>query len=257
MPAWASTARYWGCAPIGRKFWLPTSPTPTRRASRPSISISRRRSAPRWVRRTEYAAAAKLGAAVAGQRYPPLPGAAQAAPTGAAASVKYQTDTQVTLDGNSVDLGKTKVAAAANAVDYVAGGQLHQPDDPHADDRDRRRRFSAIERRLAACRCSACSRLPAPAWRRKPSACRRSRAISPTPTARFPRPASPIAPARWCFARRRWTRAAMRRVRPGMAGVQVAGVVESAAPFRTAYDPDQQLRRRQRLCADAERQPGR
>ncbi len=49
-----------------------------------------------------------------------FPAPQQAAPTGAATSVKYQTDTQVTLDGNSVDLGKTKVAAAANAVDYVA-----------------------------------------------------------------------------------------------------------------------------------------
>jgi flagellar basal-body rod protein FlgB len=38
----------------------------------------------------------------------------------AAASVKYQTDTQATLDGNSVDLDRTKVAAAANAVDYAA-----------------------------------------------------------------------------------------------------------------------------------------
>jgi flagellar basal body rod protein FlgB len=38
----------------------------------------------------------------------------------AAGSIKYQTDTQVTLDGNSVDLNKTKLAAAENAVDYAA-----------------------------------------------------------------------------------------------------------------------------------------
>jgi flagellar basal-body rod protein FlgB len=34
--------------------------------------------------------------------------------------VKYQTNTEVTLDGNSVDLGQEKVAAAQNAVNYEA-----------------------------------------------------------------------------------------------------------------------------------------
>ncbi|HEX3860972.1 MAG TPA: flagellar basal body rod protein FlgB [Stellaceae bacterium] len=38
----------------------------------------------------------------------------------ASASVKYQADTQATLDGNTVDLDKEKVTAAANAVDYAA-----------------------------------------------------------------------------------------------------------------------------------------
>jgi flagellar basal-body rod protein FlgB len=38
----------------------------------------------------------------------------------AAASVKYQTDTPVTLDGNSVDLNREKTAAAENAVQYEA-----------------------------------------------------------------------------------------------------------------------------------------
>jgi flagellar basal-body rod protein FlgB len=41
-------------------------------------------------------------------------------PLAAAASVKYQTGTQVTLDGNSVDLNQEKVAAADNAVQYEA-----------------------------------------------------------------------------------------------------------------------------------------
>jgi len=44
----------------------------------------------------------------------------QAGPGSAAAFVKYQADTQVTLDGNSVDLDKEKVAAAANALDYAS-----------------------------------------------------------------------------------------------------------------------------------------
>jgi flagellar basal-body rod protein FlgB len=38
----------------------------------------------------------------------------------AAGAVKYQTGTQVSLDGNSVDLDLEKTAAAANAVDYEA-----------------------------------------------------------------------------------------------------------------------------------------
>ncbi|HEX3881873.1 MAG TPA: flagellar basal body rod protein FlgB [Stellaceae bacterium] len=38
----------------------------------------------------------------------------------AAGAVKYQTGTQVSLDGNSVDLDLEKTTAAANAVDYEA-----------------------------------------------------------------------------------------------------------------------------------------
>lgn len=38
----------------------------------------------------------------------------------AASAVKYQIGTQVSLDGNSVDLDYEKTAAAANAVDYEA-----------------------------------------------------------------------------------------------------------------------------------------
>jgi flagellar basal-body rod protein FlgB len=38
----------------------------------------------------------------------------------AAGAVKYQTGTQVSLDGNSVDLDTEKTTAAANAVDYEA-----------------------------------------------------------------------------------------------------------------------------------------
>jgi flagellar basal-body rod protein FlgB len=38
----------------------------------------------------------------------------------AASAVKYQTGTQVSLDGNSVDLDAEKTSAAANAVDYEA-----------------------------------------------------------------------------------------------------------------------------------------
>jgi flagellar basal body rod protein FlgB len=41
-------------------------------------------------------------------------------PSAAAASVKYQSGTPVTLDGNSVDLNQEKVAAADNAVQYEA-----------------------------------------------------------------------------------------------------------------------------------------
>ena len=41
-------------------------------------------------------------------------------PPAAAASVKYQSSTPVTLDGNSVDLNQEKVAAADNAVQYEA-----------------------------------------------------------------------------------------------------------------------------------------
>jgi flagellar basal-body rod protein FlgB len=42
------------------------------------------------------------------------------APPAAAQAVKYQADTSVTLDGNSVDLDHEKTAAAANAVQYEA-----------------------------------------------------------------------------------------------------------------------------------------
>jgi flagellar basal-body rod protein FlgB len=41
-------------------------------------------------------------------------------PSAAAASVKYQSGTPVTLDGNSVDLNQEKAAAADNAVQYEA-----------------------------------------------------------------------------------------------------------------------------------------
>jgi flagellar basal-body rod protein FlgB len=40
--------------------------------------------------------------------------------TAAASAVKYQTGTQISLDGNSVDLDLEKTAAASNAVDYEA-----------------------------------------------------------------------------------------------------------------------------------------
>lgn len=43
-----------------------------------------------------------------------------AGPGDAAASVKYRADAQVSLDGNSVDLDREKLAAATNAVDYQA-----------------------------------------------------------------------------------------------------------------------------------------
>jgi flagellar basal-body rod protein FlgB len=49
-----------------------------------------------------------------------LPGPGGDAPGNAAAAVKYQTDTSVTLDGNTVDLNRTKAAAAENAVQYEA-----------------------------------------------------------------------------------------------------------------------------------------
>lgn len=54
------------------------------------------------------------------------PGQMQAGNTGgdasaaAASAVKYQIGTQVSLDGNSVDLDLEKTTAAANAVDYEA-----------------------------------------------------------------------------------------------------------------------------------------
>ncbi len=50
------------------------------------------------------------------------PGAAAPGSTAAAAAgaVKYQAGTEVTLDGNSVDLDQEKVAAAENGVDYEA-----------------------------------------------------------------------------------------------------------------------------------------
>lgn len=41
-----------------------------------------------------------------------------------AASVKYQADTPVTLDGNSVDLDQEKVMAAENAVQYEAAASF-------------------------------------------------------------------------------------------------------------------------------------
>ena len=48
-------------------------------------------------------------------------GSAPVGDAGAAAQyVKYQTGTEVTLDGNSVDLDTEKVTAAANAVQYEA-----------------------------------------------------------------------------------------------------------------------------------------
>jgi flagellar basal-body rod protein FlgB len=42
------------------------------------------------------------------------------APAAASEFVKYQAGTEVTLDGNSVDLDQEKVTAAANAVQYEA-----------------------------------------------------------------------------------------------------------------------------------------
>ena len=42
------------------------------------------------------------------------------APEAAAGFVKYQAGTEVTLDGNSVNLNQEKVKAAENAVDYEA-----------------------------------------------------------------------------------------------------------------------------------------
>lgn len=46
--------------------------------------------------------------------------AATGSASGAAQFVKYQAGTEVTLDGNSVDLDHEKVAAAENAVQYEA-----------------------------------------------------------------------------------------------------------------------------------------
>lgn len=47
-------------------------------------------------------------------------GGATGAMAAAAAAVKYQTGTEVSLDGNSVDLDHEKTSAAENAVDYEA-----------------------------------------------------------------------------------------------------------------------------------------
>jgi flagellar basal-body rod protein FlgB len=47
-------------------------------------------------------------------------GSSSGAPEAAASFVKYQAGTEVTLDGNSVDLDQEKVTAAANAVQYEA-----------------------------------------------------------------------------------------------------------------------------------------
>ena len=47
-------------------------------------------------------------------------GAGIGGPPAAADFVKYQADSEVTLDGNSVDLDHEKVAAAENAVQYEA-----------------------------------------------------------------------------------------------------------------------------------------
>lgn len=48
------------------------------------------------------------------------PASASSGPASAAAWVKYQVGTEVTLDGNSVDLNQEKVKAAENAVNYEA-----------------------------------------------------------------------------------------------------------------------------------------
>jgi flagellar basal-body rod protein FlgB len=53
------------------------------------------------------------------QMKPQDSGDGNAAPP-AAAFIKYQSDNEVTLDGNSVDLDHEKVTAAANAVQYEA-----------------------------------------------------------------------------------------------------------------------------------------
>jgi flagellar basal-body rod protein FlgB len=45
-------------------------------------------------------------------------------PAAVAASVKYQIDAPVTLDGNSVDLNQEKVLAAENAVQYEAAASF-------------------------------------------------------------------------------------------------------------------------------------
>jgi flagellar basal-body rod protein FlgB len=47
-------------------------------------------------------------------------GTAASAPDVGPEFVKYQADTEVTLDGNSVDLDQEKVTAADNAVHYEA-----------------------------------------------------------------------------------------------------------------------------------------
>jgi len=82
--------------------------------------------------------AGALDAAVRGNKTPPAPDssrrlwlvdddrqvtidhAAAAVPQSAAGFVKYQADTAVTLDGNSVDLDREKTAAGENAVQYEA-----------------------------------------------------------------------------------------------------------------------------------------
>jgi flagellar basal-body rod protein FlgB len=50
--------------------------------------------------------------------------AASSLPGTVAASVKYQVDNPVTLDGNSVDLNQEKLAAAENAVQYEAAASF-------------------------------------------------------------------------------------------------------------------------------------
>lgn len=50
--------------------------------------------------------------------------AASDVPAAAAASVKYQIGSPVTLDGNSVDLNREKVEAAENAVQYEAAASF-------------------------------------------------------------------------------------------------------------------------------------
>ena len=47
-------------------------------------------------------------------------GSQSGAAAAAADAVKYRADTNVSLDGNSVDLDKEKTAAAENAIDYEA-----------------------------------------------------------------------------------------------------------------------------------------
>jgi flagellar basal-body rod protein FlgB len=49
-----------------------------------------------------------------------LPEPGGATPAAAAQAVKYQVNSSVTLDGNSVDLDHEKAAAASNAVQYEA-----------------------------------------------------------------------------------------------------------------------------------------
>ena len=51
-------------------------------------------------------------------------GTAASAPNVGPDFVKYQADTEVTLDGNSVDLNREKSEAAANAVQYEAAASF-------------------------------------------------------------------------------------------------------------------------------------